>query len=120
MNDPRQADILNLDTFADGFPHALHRRLRDEAPVSWHSSPGDPGYWLLTRHADVQQAAIDAATYSSWLGGTTLREEPPDRLELSRFMILNMDPPQHTRYRKIITRAFAVRAVEKLGPRIAH
>ncbi len=118
--DPREVDFLSPATFANGLPAEAYRALRDQAPVSWHDSPGDSGYWLVVRHADVHEVAVDAANYSSWLGGTSLRDEPQDRLELSRYMILNMDPPQHTRYRKIITRAFAVRAVEKIEPRIAE
>jgi cholest-4-en-3-one 26-monooxygenase len=118
--DLHQVDFSSPATFADGLPVEHYRVLRDQAPVSWHQPPDDPGYWLLVRHADVHQATVDAATYSSWLGGTSLREEPQDRLEQSRFVLLNMDPPQHTRYRKIITRAFAVGAVEKLAPRVAQ
>ncbi len=67
---------------------------------------GEAGYWTLTRHRDVQQAALDPVTYSSWLGGTNLRDEPPDRLAVSRFILLNIDPPQHTRHRRLVTRAF--------------
>lgn len=110
-------DFLDPGTFAAGIPHDAYRRLRDEAPASWQTSPGDPGFWLLTRHRDVQEALVDAAAYSSWRGGTTLNEAG-EALEISRNILLNMDPPGHTRYRKLITRAFASRAVERMGAQL--
>ena len=119
--DPTRIDFVSPDAFAAGIPHDAFRHLRNEAPVSWRVPPtGEAGYWTLTRHRDVQQAALDAVTYSSWLGGTNLRDEPPDRLAVSRFILLNIDPPQHTRHRRLVTRAFAVRAVEKMAPRVAE
>lgn len=109
-------DFLSPTTFAEGIPHDVYRRLRDEAPVSFHKSPGDPGYWLLTRYHDVHAALIDTAAYSSARGGTTLEE--PNEHDVGRNLMPNMDPPSHTRYRKLITRAFAMRAVDKMVPRV--
>jgi cholest-4-en-3-one 26-monooxygenase len=111
-------DFLRPDLLADGTPHEAYRRLRDEDPVSWHRSPSDsaPGYWLLTRHADVHAASIDAATFSSYRGTTGMFEEPADRIALTRLILINMDPPSHTRYRRLISRAFAPRAIERLEP----
>ena len=81
-------------------PHAAYRTLRDTDPASFQRSAyagsEDPGYWLLTRHADVHSALLDTNSYSSYRGGTNLLNEPPDRLEISRLMLINMDPPGHT------------------------
>jgi cholest-4-en-3-one 26-monooxygenase len=112
-----EVDFLDLDTFVDGVPYAAYRRLRDETPVSWHAHDDvDKGYWLLTRHKDVHDASVDAARFSSWLGSTYMTTPP--NIDVSRMMMLNMDPPDHTRYRKLISRGFASRAVERLEPRV--
>lgn len=115
-------DFLDPAVVERGVPHAAYRALRQSAPVSFQRSPcsgaDDPGYWLLTRHGDVHRALIDSASYSSWLGTTSLRPEPAERLDVSRLMLLNMDPPAHTRYRRLISRSFASRAVEQLEPRV--
>jgi cytochrome P450 len=110
-------DFLDPSLLESGVPHAAYRRLRDQDPVSWLSGP-DGGYWLLTRHADVRDASLDAAAFSSWRGTTGMDDPPGDRLEVSRLILINMDPPQHTRYRRLITRGFASRAVEQLEPHV--
>jgi cytochrome P450 len=110
-------DFLDNATFAHGVPHAAYRRLRDEAPVSWHER-ADEGYWLLTRHRDVYEASVDAARFSSWRGSTQMATPPASNLDVVRLMLLNMDPPDHTRYRRLLTRGFAVRAVERLEARV--
>jgi len=111
-------DFLSPEVFSHGIPHDAYRRLRDEDPVSWHQSPGQSGYWLFTRHADVHAASVDAARFSSWRGTTAMFDEPEDRIAITRLILINMDPPQHTRYRKLISQAFAPRAIERLEPRV--
>jgi cholest-4-en-3-one 26-monooxygenase len=86
--------------------------------VSFHVHPGERGYWFLTRHEDVSAALLDAATYSSYRGTTSLPDMPEERLEINRLILINMDPPSHTRYRRIVTKSFASRAVERLVPRL--
>jgi cholest-4-en-3-one 26-monooxygenase len=110
-------DFMDSATFASGVPHAAYRRLRDEAPVSWHARP-DEGYWLLTRHRDVYDASVDWERFSSWRGSTQMDTPPSDNLQVVRLILLNMDPPDHTRYRRLLTRGFAARAIDKLEPRI--
>lgn len=117
---PTELDFLDPGLFVPEIPHEAYRVLRDEAPVSWHQ-PADaskPGYWLLVRHRDVFDASVDAAAFSSWRGTTSMDEVPPERLDISRMMLLNMDPPGHTRYRKLLSRGFASRAIERLEPRV--
>jgi cholest-4-en-3-one 26-monooxygenase len=109
-------DFLDTATFAAGVPHGAYRHLREHAPVSWHESPGDPGYWILVRHQDVQAALVDAATFSSWRGTTVMGEDPPELIDVSRLMLINMDPPQHTRYRRLISRGFSYRVIDRLEP----
>lgn len=119
---PFQVDLLDPASFDRGVPHEVFRSLREHEPLSFQHSafagPDDPGYWLLVRHADVHSVLLDTASYSSYRGGTNLLNEPPDRLEVGRMMLLNMDPPNHTRYRRLISRSFGARAVAELEPHV--
>ena len=94
------------DTWRDPYP--LYRRLRDEDPV--HRSPG--GYWVLTRFQDVFDAARDTATFSS-AHGLTFDDEGAN---LGVQTMVFMDPPEHTRYRRLVSRGFTPRNVEALEP----
>ncbi|MBV8693820.1 MAG: cytochrome P450 [Actinobacteria bacterium] len=80
----------------------------------WVESTG-PGYWAVTRHADVVHVSRHPELFSSWLGGTQIFD-PPNQMELDNFrqMMLNMDPPQHSKLRRIVQKAFVPRAIERL------
>ena len=96
---------MGAELWRDPFP--LYRRLRDEDPV--HRSP--EGYWVLTRFGDVFAAARDTETFSSAQGLTFLNES--ELLGLAPTVVI-MDPPDHTRYRRLVNRAFTPRAVSAL------
>lgn len=110
-------DFLNPETFRHGIPHAAYRRLRDEAPVSWHVS-SDGGYWLLTRHEDVLSALRNPADFSSALGSAALHQLSEAELQNSRLMLNSMDPPEHARFRRLVTRPFALSVIEQRKSRI--
>ncbi|MFB9368481.1 cytochrome P450 [Kitasatospora albolonga] len=108
-------------TYAEGVPYPLLRELRSATPVRWVEEPavGDwpagPGYWAVLRHADVRHVLRTPATYSSHLGATQIRD--PDtaaELAFARTMMLNQDPPDHVRLRRIVVAAFTPRAVREL------
>lgn len=119
---PFHVDLLDPSVHEREVPHDLYSYLREHEPLSFQRSafagPEDPGYWLFTRHADVHSILLDPVTYSSYRGGTNLLDDPPDRLEVGRMMLINMDPPNHTRYRRLISRSFAARAVADLEPHV--
>jgi cytochrome P450 len=112
------AVLVDPATYEDGPPFDLLRRLRAETPVTWveepalHGQPAGPGFWLVLRHADVERVLRDAATFSSWLGATQVRDAAD--LAWVRRMMLNMDPPDHSRLRRLLTRSFTPRAVAAL------
>jgi cytochrome P450 len=115
--------LVDPDTYATGPPFELLRRLRQEAPVTrvdepaLHGQPAGPGFWLVLRHADVEGVLRDPATYSSWLGATQVRDAAD--LDWVRRMMLNMDPPDHSRLRRLLSRSFTPRAVAALTDAIA-
>jgi cytochrome P450 len=112
------AALVDPLTYETGPPFGLLRRLRSESPVVWveepalHGQPAGSGFWLVLRHGDVERVLRDPGTYSSWLGATQVRDAAD--LEWVRRMMLNMDPPDHSRLRRLLTRSFTPRAVAAL------
>ncbi|MGY1664271.1 cytochrome P450 [Geodermatophilus sp. SYSU D00696] len=110
--------LVDPVTYEQGPPLALLRRLRGQAPVAWveepalHGQPAGPGFWLVLRHADVERVLRDPATFSSWLGATQVRDAAD--LAWVRRMMLNTDPPDHSRLRRLLSRSFTPRAVAAL------
>jgi cytochrome P450 len=100
-----------LDTEIDADPHPIWRRMRDEAPV-YRNERYD--FWALSRFHDVEAAHRDPVTYSS-AHGTVLEMMTP---ALMTDAIINMDPPQHTELRALVSRAFTPRRIRALEERI--
>ncbi len=113
-------DLLSPESFAVGHPHEQYRWLRAHDPVHWHPEPDGPGFWAVTRYADVHTVSRDTATYSSYERGVMIPDPQPEALDGVRRMMLYMDPPQHTRYRKLVNRGFTPRSVEAWRDRIEH
>lgn len=115
------ADIdLLEDTWARGVPHDQFERLRSEAPVFWHAEPEGPGFWAVTRHADVVAVSRDPATFSSERGSTFVDDQTDEAMAQLRLTILNMDPPKHHRYRRLVSRGFTPRMITRLVETIEH
>ena len=118
-------DVFDPRVFARGVPHDEFRRLRDADPVCWQQEtevlgwPAGPGYWAVTRYADVRHVLRSPDLFSSWLGATQIRDPDPGDLDFIRRMILNMDPPEHNRLRKIVTAVFTRRRLERLTSEIS-
>ncbi len=112
-------DLWNPDNYRSGAPHEMFARLRREAPVYWHDEPDGPGFWVVTKHADVQAVSRDWRTFSSERGGTEITDYPEQELELLRMLLLYMDPKKHTRYRLLVNKAFTPRVVQRLRDTIA-
>ena len=98
-----------------GDPYPALRRVRREDPVHWH----EPARcWCITKHADVERVSRSPQLFTSTLGiqlgfgaeGVRPLGAPPT--------ILEMDPPQHNRHRKLVIQAFTPRAIAELEPRI--
>jgi cytochrome P450 len=101
-------DLTDLDMWARGVPYDEFARLRREAPVAWFPDEGS-GFWSVHRYADIVAASRDVATFSSGRGVSF--EEPTDDDMAARRTIIDTDPPEHTKLRKIVSGAFSQRAV---------
>lgn len=117
-------DVFDPRLFARAVPHDDLRLLRDTDPVSWQDEhevgiwPAGPGFWAVTRYADVRHVLRSPADFSSALGATQIRDPDPADLPFIRQMILNMDPPEQVRLRKLVTGAFTRRRLERFAETI--
>ena len=107
-------DLTNPDTFVPGYPHEAFRLLRAEAPIYWHPERGGGGFWVVTKYDDVKAVSLDSKTYSSGRGGTLMREFEGEELEANQAIMLNMDAPRHTRFRRLVNVGFSPRMVSRL------
>ena len=117
---------LGFDPSDRGFiadPYPVYRRLRDEHPLLWNPSTGQ---WLLSRHADVNRLLRDRRLGRTYLHRSTHAEMGrPERPawqapfhELNDAGMLDLEPPDHTRIRRLVLQAFTPRTVEAMRPRI--
>jgi cholest-4-en-3-one 26-monooxygenase len=118
-----EIDLLDRDRFTRGVPHEWFTYLRANAPVYKHPEPEGPGFWVITRHADVCAVGKDAREYSSdqargGVVGLEERVDQPEFVDTGAKLMLTMDPPDHTRYRKLVNKGFTPRMIGQLEPRI--
>jgi cholest-4-en-3-one 26-monooxygenase len=120
---PEGFDFTDPDVNFHGLPHDKYAELRRVAPVWWNAQPQgaagfeDDGYWVVTRHADVMTVSRDSDTYSSWENTAIVRfrsDMTRDNIEMQRLVMLNIDPPHHTKVRAIVSRGFTPRAINAL------
>jgi cholest-4-en-3-one 26-monooxygenase len=125
MPEPQVAPSLDLtdpDLYAHRVPHEEFAALRRAEPVRWNPQPddmgfNDGGFWAVTRHADVVAISRDSDTFSSYENGAIVRfpsGNTRDQVELQRVIMLNTDPPHHTKIRGIVSRGFTPRAINDL------
>ena len=114
-----EVDLHTPEVFVRGVPHEAFRLLRKEAPVYFHQeSHGRPGFWAVTKYEDVVMIGKDPGRFSSFRGGTNILDYPAEDLSAIQMMMLNMDPPQHNKFRKLASTGFTPRMVARLEPRI--
>ncbi len=109
-------DLLAPASFAAGQPHDQYAWLRANDPVHRHGEPTGPGFWAVTRFDDVKAVGRDATTFSS---EPTIMIPDGTSLEVGDHkMMLMMDPPGHTAYRRALVADFLPRAARAMRPRI--
>ncbi len=122
-------DLTDPTLLVKGLPHAQMAHLRHTAAVSWvdqvRGSVGfdDEGYWAVTRHRDVMAVSRDSETFSSSANTAIARfraDIPREHIDLQRAVMLNMDPPDHTKVRTIVSRGFTPRAINALRGALAE
>ena len=107
---PDDADITSHDTFTNGVPHATFNRLRACDPVHWTPETEGSGFWSILRYDDALAVSRDYQSFTSTKG---IRLEEMDEHQLrARGTIMELDPPEHTRYRRLVNKGFTRRTVD--------
>jgi cholest-4-en-3-one 26-monooxygenase len=115
-------DLTDPDLYASRVPNEEFAELRKAAPIWWNPQPtdigfDDGGFWAVTRHRDIVAVSRDSETFSSYENTAIIRMvsgTTRDQIELQRVIMLNIDPPQHTKMRGIVSRGFTPRAINNL------
>jgi cholest-4-en-3-one 26-monooxygenase len=123
-NLPPNFDFTDPDIYAERLPIAELAEMRKVAPIWWNAQPDgvggfdDGGFWVVTKHKDVKEVSRRSDVFSSEEKTALPRYKegaPIEQINASRgVVLLNMDAPHHTHLRKIISRAFTPRAIERL------
>ncbi len=114
MADVTPVDLSDPRSFVPAVPHEWLAHLRRHDPVHWQDEPGGPGYWAVTRYDDCVTVNRDFERFSSAAKGTMPFEMGEDEIAQQGLMMLNMDPPLHTRYRRLVNKGFTPRTVRDL------
>jgi cholest-4-en-3-one 26-monooxygenase len=118
MTAPTPIDLADPNTYVDGVPHAAFHSLREKDPVSWQEESGGSGFWAVTRHADVVHVSKNPRIFSSALAATNITEPAADELEILRSLLINMDPPRHVKFRRLVRSGFTPSRVQLLRRRV--
>ena len=112
------ADLTDPGIFVHGVPYETFRRLRAEAPVAFHPEHDGPGFWVVSKWADVRSVSLDQATFSSWKAGILIREMGREREEMQREFLTGMEPGRHGKHRRLVSGTFAPKIIRALEPRL--
>jgi cytochrome P450 len=112
-------DLSDGKNFSHGFPHEFFTWLRHNDPVYWHeptaATPDGEGFWVISRHADVDAVIMDPKTFSSDKGGVRTAGGTTIKDETSAGNVMNQtDDPHHRRLRAIVNKGFTVKAIAGL------
>jgi len=120
---PEGFDFTDPDLYVHRVPADELSELRRVSPVWWNPQPrgasgfDDEGYWVVTKHADVLEVSRDSGLYSSQEKTAIIRhaeQVTEESLAMQRLIMLNLDPPLHTKVRAIVSRGFTPRAIGRL------
>lgn len=112
-----QLDVISHASYKDGPPYELYRQLRAEAPVI-RCRGMEPMYtdefWAITRYADVVEVSRKFQTYSSAKKGSLMNEQATEIDNDSARLMIDLDPPAHTRLKTLVNRGFTPKAMRML------
>jgi cholest-4-en-3-one 26-monooxygenase len=120
---PQGFDFTDPEIYVHRVPAEEFAELRRSAPVWWNAQPrgasgfDDEGYWVVSKHADIVEISRNSDLFGSWQNTAIIRLgqlQTEDTLAMQRLIMLNIDPPEHTKLRGIISRGFTPRAIGNL------
>lgn len=111
-------DLTAPETYEGGLPREVFRYLRSDEPVYWHEDPVQGvGFWVISRQQELDYVSKNPQLFSSHEKSCLLQESDPENLALMQTQLINMDPPQHLKYRRLVRTAFTPKAVDSYHDR---
>src|SRR5262245_1845106 len=111
-------DLTAPETYNGGVPREVFKYLRNEHPVYWHEDPEQGvGFWAISRQKDLDFISKNPLMFSSAVKSCLLHESDPDRIALMTNQLINMDPPRHLKYRRLVRNAFTPKKVDSYEAR---
>ncbi|MFZ2239528.1 MAG: cytochrome P450 [Gordonia amarae] len=121
-------DFTSPELLEQGMPVAEFAQLRKTAPVWWNAqAPGkgggfrDGGYWVISKHQHIREISKNNDDWAVNTNGVIMRFDDaiePDQMEVTKALLINHDPPEHTRLRRLVSKAFTPRAVKSLEAKL--
>jgi cholest-4-en-3-one 26-monooxygenase len=119
--DPRSLDIVTPEHYeANGYPHAEWTWLRRNDPVHWYDRPNVQPFWAITKHADIVTIGKQPELFLNAPRLAVFTRDLPPPPEGESRHLLNMDPPDHARYRRVTSSWFTPRAIERMSDKVAR
>jgi cytochrome P450 len=113
-------DLVSTASYAQGHPWDQYAWLRANVPVHWHEEPDGPGFWAITRYQDIRDISRRPKLFSSYRRGVMMGEADDASLAAQRLMMLSMDPPEHDRFKLLVSRGFSRASAAGMSDRIAE
>lgn len=110
-------DLTDSSNYVGAVPYHRFAELRRQGVV-WQDERDGPGFWAITRYEDCVAVNRDYEQFSSARKAVFIWELPEAELPQQQLMMLNMDPPLHTRYRRLVNKGFTPRMVSRLEQHI--
>jgi cytochrome P450 len=116
--DPATLDVISPEKYErEGYPHAEWTWLRRHAPVFWYDRPGYEPFWAITRHADIVEIGKHPKDFIIAPRVAVFAEVNRPPQPVARHL-LNMDPPDHAKYRQVVSKWFTPRTVKIWEPKV--
>ncbi len=111
-------DLVSPETYRGGAPREMYRWLRANKPVYWHEDPAMPeGFWAITRQQELDFVSKNPQLFSSREKTCFYHDSDPAIMDMMRQFLINMDPPDHVKSRRIIRNAFTPKTVDSYEQR---
>ncbi len=115
MPDDTALRLVDPACYAEyGYPHEIWRDLRRDAPLSFHEAPGWPPFWAVTKHADIVEISKQPELFLNAPGMTLVRTDRENLGAQQIKTVINMDPPEHRKFRAVASPWFSPRAIGSL------
>ena len=113
-------DLISASSYLEGQPWDQYAWLRANDPVHWHEEPDGPGFWAITKYQDIRDISRRPKLFSSYRGGISMVDADEASLAAQRLMMLSMDPPEHDRFKLLVSRGFGRGSATDMSARIAE